>query len=466
MKRKSFISVVKNATALLLAVLLFSSPLTVFAYDPHDQSPPDYVDYDYDDIYIDKENEYEKDYDEENNDYNYEEDYTYDYEKEYDERENVYNNNPDYTLAQTHSASCGVGVCWGWGQHPLCQCTLCVCFVLQGVGSEEFDVFIYGAGDFHVTAGQNALVVGDITGNILIEGGLVYYVFDPGTPWEWVGTWYEYGQLLLLDDFTINGTVTVNEGGRFGMTNGKITGSQGRGLELFGHSYAFVFGGLIEGNHAPAGQDGGGIFVDRYASLMICQGATIQNNTARNGGGIFNDGSIAIGEANIINNIATQSGGGIFQNFQIMQSHFEVMFGQDHWGDIEPAVPVVLNITGNRAVSGGGMYLGAHAYTYLSWWAGALPCCGSQGFRHHVNIQDNNARYGGGIFVEPAGWLTVNLTAEIHENTATYGGGVFLDGGSRFFLTPDSKYGIHNNRATYGGGIFMRDAFFQTLPDD
>ena len=100
----------------------------------------------------------------------------------------------------------------------------------------------------------------------------------------------------------------------------------------------------ITGGHTD--DDGGGVYVDMFASLILESGAMIKENTAQNGGGVctsngyleMNDGAI------ITRNTATENGGGIYSNNTI--------------GNGDKSCDRILGgeITQNSAQEGGGVY--------------------------------------------------------------------------------------------------------------
>ena len=106
--------------------------------------------------------------------------------------------------------------------------------------------------------------------------------------------------------------VYVNNKGVFEMEGGTITGNKalgGCGAGIFVSGKAIITGGVIYGNIAD--EDGGGILNNLGATLNIA-GGEIYENTAKNGGGIYGIGKLALENCQIHHNTALEQGGGVF----------------------------------------------------------------------------------------------------------------------------------------------------------
>ena len=131
------------------------------------------------------------------------------------------------------------------------------------------------------------------------------------------GTFTMNGGLISENKASSNGGGVFNtSGGTFTMNKGEISdknsASNGGGVY---NSATFVMNSeaVISNNNATG--DGGGVYNSNSSTITICatiDGGEISSNTAKRGGGVFNDGEfIMIGGAVISNNTAT-TGGGLF----------------------------------------------------------------------------------------------------------------------------------------------------------
>ncbi len=126
-------------------------------------------------------------------------------------------------------------------------------------------------------------------------------------------TFYMYGG-------TIAGNTSANAGGGVYVVNGDFimysgsissnaaTGGDGGGVYLNGGTFT-MHGGSIAGNIADG--RGGGIAVYNDGTLTIESGASIADNAAYNGGGIYNAGTLTLTGGTIAGNTATNNGNGV-----------------------------------------------------------------------------------------------------------------------------------------------------------
>ena len=135
---------------------------------------------------------------------------------------------------------------------------------------------------------------------------------------------------------------------------------------------------------------GGGI-CNYYEATAIITNTIISNNIAnpetREGGGIYNCGSITIKDCKISNNIATGNGGGL------------LIYGS--------AIIENSRIYGNSATSGGGIFYCGTSTTITI---------------KRSEIIGNSATYGGGIFNDNGGYLTINYCNINNSNYNIYMG--------------------------------------------
>jgi len=219
-----------------------------------------------------------------------------------------------------------------------------------------------------------------------------------------------------------DGLITENTSG----TGSALTGGSGGGINMEGGT-VLMSGGSITENKS---NNGGGVNVSD-GSFTMEEGGEISGNTARNnGGGVWiggvtsNRGSFIMTSGEISSNTAENNGGGVWSGGGIV----EMRDGK---------------IAGNRAVNGGGIYVGIQ---------------GDQTTFHMVdgeisgNIATND---GGGVCVVGVDYLTSfsMVNGEIAGNNAnSRGGGVFVGspGGSwpgTFTMTGGVIYGSNANAA-------------------
>ena len=218
-------------------------------------------------------------------------------------------------------------------------------------------------------------------------------------------------------------------------------------------------GNEIAGNVAQG--DGGGIFcgspdgnTDSVQLDLTTYSAScpIEKNTARNGGGLYLNGTLAQKKIpdtySFTDNTATGNGGGIYitQDFD-SNSRVTGNKAQGNGGGVYVDVPtsgrykqygeVAQNSAGGN---GGGIYLKATGVVVVG-----------------RNVYNNTASgNGGGIFVE-SGSLTVQDRAGLWDNKATSGngGGIFVGAGAGLMLHGDSCPVTENTAGGQGGGVYV-----------
>jgi hypothetical protein len=165
----------------------------------------------------------------------------------------------------------------------------------------------------------------------------------------------------------------------------------GAGLDL---RNVFVVGGLTDAT-VPANDTGGGILNSR--GTIVLSRTTITGNTADNGAGISNDsGRVTISDTLIQNNTTRAGGGG----------------GGGIYNDGSLAIQFSI-VRANRAnTNGGGIYNGQGGRTDT--------------FRTTFDLNTAGAT-GGGLFNAADGRLVLERTL-VELNTATNGGGIFNAG--------------------------------------
>ncbi|MCL2571106.1 MAG: SpaA isopeptide-forming pilin-related protein [Defluviitaleaceae bacterium] len=236
------------------------------------------------------------------------------------------------------------------------------------------------------------------------------------------------------------------DSGNFAPRGGGIAAFNGSTVNMT-HANARVIGNTATGTGASGG--GGGVLVLGVGTHLIFENGIIEHNRATRGGGVRLDAGTAANPTwfnmtggNIRNNRVNHdgapitAGGGVFITGTVGTTQFN-MSG----GNIGTTTE-----DGNRAVSGGGVFVENGAWFDLSG-AG--------------NIRGNEAANGGGVFVSGANALATMRGGFIggpntnQGNVATAaadgsGGGVRVTNSARFNMTDGI---IQNNRANRGAGV-------------
>lgn len=255
------------------------------------------------------------------------------------------------------------------------------------------------------------------------------------------------GAQFILCDCKGSGTITHSSGAKgkgvrvggsdtaaatFSMYGGTISGNHtdancwgpdGAGVEIQNGTFT-MYGGTISDNHAEyAGSNyGSGGVCAQTSGTFTMYGGTINNNhSATDAGGVmvWGGGAMNIDGGTIRDNTADEAGGGIRTN-----SYKFIISGNS----------VIEN---NTAVKGGGVYYGSSINTMT--------------ISESARISGNTAtRYGGGIYFDKEGSLTMN-GGSITGNTATGDGGGVYFGGDTFSISGNldisgnKKAGADNN---------------------
>ena len=253
------------------------------------------------------------------------------------------------------------------------------------------------------------------------------------------------GSILSLGGLTLNNATIRDSNVDSGHSGGAImiykpvtivnsliennTGGSAGGLFLFGETAdATITGSTFRNNRTTSVTYGlGGAITTWNGADVTLQNATLTQNQARLGGGIYNEHpntSILIEQNSVLSeNMALSSdsgGGGGISNF----------FGQLTMTRGE--------LTGNSSsYNGGGLYNASSASVVLT----------------NVTISNNTAvNAGGGIYNEN-GSVTI-LATVLSYNTATYGGGLLHQGNVPMNI---SDTVLSHNSAPNGGGIHLNN---------
>jgi fibronectin-binding autotransporter adhesin len=226
---------------------------------------------------------------------------------------------------------------------------------------------------------------------------------------------------------------------------------------------------IITGNQSIINQ-GGGLFVDFPGKAFIANSMLINNQTAGNGGGIYNAASIFMTNTTLSNNVADSDhnssgdGGGLYNSSQFSINGGSIISNStdQQGGGISNSGPMTLtgvNILSNTAgFAAGGIYNtnqllvsgGAIAHNIATQFAaGIYNTSGSFLSMSNARIESNRiiSYTGGGIY--NAGLVTSSNSLFI-SNTAQSGAGIFNDTLGKMTLTGGS---IAGNISINGGGL-------------
>ena len=221
-------------------------------------------------------------------------------------------------------------------------------------------------------------------------------------------SWRGAGVYISAGEFNLNaGTISGNTGSKYG---GNVCIDGG----VFNMS-----GGTISGSSATYG---GGVSVGNGTFNLT--GGTISGNTATYGGGVSYDhnGVFNMSGGKIADNKAANYGGGVYM-MSTSNNPFTIDTGE---------------ISGNSAISGGGVYVGSSTFTI-----------------NDGTITKNTAYDGGGVYISKSGVKFDFNNGTISDNSAISGGGVYFYGADSAFNMNGGATISGNSASAKGGGVFV-----------
>ncbi|MEI7852918.1 MAG: hypothetical protein WCJ06_04370, partial [Planctomycetota bacterium] len=222
-----------------------------------------------------------------------------------------------------------------------------------------------------------------------------------------------------------------------------ISGVTVSGAQTSGNGGAFNNSGTLKVSNSTisgntAGDNGGGIYNEMGGTLKVSMSIISGNKADDSGGGIYNSGTLTVNDSTLSGNTA-KFGGGIYNDtggtLTVSNSTFSKNLAATGGGIQNNSSLTVIDstISGNTVNRGGGIY---------NDFGGTLKI-------NNTIISGNTAKYGGGIYTR--GILTVS-NSTISGNTANRGGGIR----NNDTLTVIGST-ISGNTAKYGGGIYNSD---------
>lgn len=234
------------------------------------------------------------------------------------------------------------------------------------------------------------------------------------------GIYNSYGGTISATDSSISDNIAQSEGGgiyNYGYvelhSSSIDNGTAQNGGGVYNDGTIYAIDSSISDN--VAGWNGGAIYNLYYGSVQLFN-SSIDHNMARSAGGVYNSGTITAMNSAISHNTAEYEGGGIYN---------------DYSGTVDL---ICSSVDNNTAQHAGGMYNSYDGRIYAT----------------DSSISDNAAEGNGGAIYNR--WFVQLLNSSIYHNTAQNGGGVFNGYGSGFLVKNST---ISQNIAEYeGGGIY------------
>jgi len=329
------------------------------------------------------------------------------------------------------------------------------------------------------------------------DGGDGGGVFMDGAIREGATGGLAYGSLFDMEDGYIQNNRAVRNGGGVFLDRGQGAPGTSLGANLARGSEFRMYDGYIQGNVAGYGVgnvgDGGGVFIhgstlysnhqinEDAVSRFYLMGGNINNNTARDGGGVFVQGgrrvgtiadgdhaglggrlTIGVGTGYIRGNTATRNGGGVFLggghregsgNGGFADGGYLRMLGGTIGGAPPIGYTVLDNPNANRAINGGGIFAGGANDESTGTRFARSSDFNVSGGRIIYNIAEDR---GGGVHLSgnilpehtalsptaPIFNLDFGGPGTIANNRAVRGGGVYVGGGQRTESILPSQNGI------------------------
>ena len=282
-------------------------------------------------------------------------------------------------------------------------------------------------------------------------------------------------ELLNNHSDQYGGAIYIN-GGNLTINNSIISGNTGRsgGGILFQGDELNISNTEITNNEiSNANGNGGGIFLSK-GKLNLTNSEVTNNQATRTGGGIYSNSDCTISNSMVNNNTASSSGGGIY-----MYSGKLTLMNQSQINENTASIDgggIYLNSTGdtefeatNSAIShnqtiqygGGGIHIRPNGHTkkitnceFIGNTAktegGAIYNQGSLEL-NGVNMEDNNARFGAGLYVY-SGTATIDQSHIQNNQAVIDGGGIYCR--TNLIIRNQSTVNF-NTAGQTGGGLWL-----------
>jgi hypothetical protein len=202
-------------------------------------------------------------------------------------------------------------------------------------GTDEYKGTLYMYGEAKIGTSENLIKDSYSNDDIYYSNGAVYGggIYIDSLSQAYLGYSIDEGNNLK--------TETLTGGVCFNCAFKATAAATGHGGGVYNYGILWMSSGNI--SHNTSQNSGGGVYNLSDAKFFM-QGATIESNTAKNGGGVYNKGIFQVSSGYIKSNTATGNGGGIYT---------------DPDASADETVLEDSEITENTAVDGGGVYIAA-----------------------------------------------------------------------------------------------------------
>ena len=256
--------------------------------------------------------------------------------------------------------------------------------------------------------------------------------------------------LTIADTVIVDNIASGGGGGVAALQNSRVSVSGDLVVDADGQ--AILGTTRIERNSAQS-QDGGGILIRNQAQLEL-SGVLLRDNSASDDGGgvaITEASTATVTNSNFENNLSGDNGGGLYRN-----------------NNGAPVVGETLTVEnsrflGNRAVSGGGLFVGVGAgeatvnnsvfrENQAFQQGGGLRLLEGRALVESTDFTNNRSAYGGGIDLSGGAVATLRSSELVGNEAAIQGGGIRVDSTSA--LNVESSTLANNQAGEEGGGLF------------
>ena len=200
-------------------------------------------------------------------------------------------------------------------------------------------------------------------------------------------------------------------------------GGTGGGIHIYNNSSAYIETSQIFDNSAINNQSGGGIGLENNSVVEIRQSKIFNNNTNEDyGGGIFarNGSNLNIHHTEVFNNFAGDGGGGISIEYD---------------GDLFIDSSKVANNSAGSSTGGGIYFRQGSSNNHII---------------KSTEISNNEARVGGGLWIESANSIQINNSQIINNTVTDNSGGISIGDNINSFIIEGTL--IAENYANDRGG--------------
>ena len=314
-------------------------------------------------------------------------------------------------------------------------------------------------------------------------GGYIANIIQDNSATTGGGISADSTSIVTIANANVENNTATEDGGGFGVFgfNNFRSGGQPRGTDVL------IRDTTIANN--VSNDDGGGIYLgpNRVATI---NNTVISDNSANEGGGIYNRGTLSCDSCTIASNTSTTSGGGggislgnypnsgtvstatisgsIIENNEVSSS-----FGSGGGIKLDNYTSLIMDnsiVRGNSAGRRGGGITGAAQSDYTitnstisgnsALQGGGLAARGAEGSMSNSTIANNVAEIGGGVYIQNINKVNSFDSVTLANNTATdQGGGLYV---KSFGNTPTeiafANSIVAGNSATNAGNDVFQDA--------